>query len=476
MLFNSLQYAIFLPLFFFIYWFIQDRYRNLLILIASYIFYMCWDMKYGFLILGISLVAYCTARIIGKYEKKKFILTCGICIILCILAYFKYFNFFLRNIYQVCDVLSISIKHRFFDIVLPVGISFFSFQAIAYMIDCYRGDVKAERNIIDFLAYISFFPQLVAGPIERTRNLMPQIKREKIFDYTQSTSGMKIMMVGFFKKLVVADVFSIYVDQVFGEIISYNGFALLLAAFFFTLQIYCDFSGYSDIAIGSAKILGIDLMENFRNPYLSESIREFWSRWHISLSTWFKDYVYIPLGGNRKGKLRKNLNTIITFVISGLWHGADWSYMVWGGYHGLGQILENTAFSRIGEQKNKPFFRVIRNTFVFVFCMFGWVFFRAANIKDAMYCLAHCLDGILNPSAYIKDGITALGIGGLSALHITISLIILFAIEIISYRCGLIKWISKRRMITRYLLYVVLLLIIIFFQASESATFVYFQF
>ena len=477
MLFNSIQYAVFLPAFFAAYWLMEDKYRNVFILVASYFFYMCWNVKYGLLILGVSLTAYIVGLMVElNRTKKKAILAVGIIIILSVLAYFKYFNFLLNNLYAVCDVFSVDIEHKFYSIVLPVGISFFSFQAMAYMIDCYRGEVTAERNIVDFLAFISFFPQLVTGPIERTKNLLPQIKRSKQFNYLQATSGMKIMVVGFFKKLVVADVLSVYVDRVFGSITSYSGFALVIAAFFFTLQIYCDFSGYSDIAIGSARILGINLMDNFRNPYFATSIHDFWSRWHISLSTWFKDYVYIPLGGNRKGKIRKNLNTLITFVVSGLWHGADWSFVVWGGYHGLGQIIENCFAPQAKSEKKTAGLHMIKTLAVFIFCMVGWVFFRAKNISDSTYWFKNCLAGITNPITYVNSGISSVGLGGLSMVSITFSLVILFSVELISYRWGLINWINARQKLTRYLLYATFLLVIIFFQASEPATFVYFQF
>ncbi len=475
MLFNSIQYMIFLPVFFLIYWKINNRYRNVFILIASYFFYMCWNVRYGVLIFAISMLAYVVACFMEKDKcRKKIYLVLGICFTVGVLGYFKYFNFLLGSIYGIANMVSIPVVQRYYDIVLPVGISFFSFQAMAYMIDCYRGEIKAEKNIIDFLAYISFFPQLVAGPIERTKNLMPQMKAEKHFDYGKASAGMKIMMVGFFKKLVVADTLSTYVDVVFGQILNYKGFTLVIAVFFFTFQIYCDFSGYSDIAIGSAKILGIDLMDNFKSPYFSRSLREFWARWHISLSTWFRDYVYIPLGGNRKGRVRRNVNVMVTFLLSGLWHGADWSYVIWGGVHGLGQIVSNVLYRK--DRKKLPAFVGI--VFTFLFCMIGWVFFRAANIGDAAYWFSNCLAGIGDPVQYITEGVAAIDRmnGTLVLISVIFSLFILLIIDIISYRYGYVEWINKRTAAVRYLIYAGMLVITIFLQASETATFVYFQF
>ena len=319
MLFNSLSFAIFLPIVFILYWSFPHRFRWLILLVASYYFYMSWNIKYVVLILATTFVSYVTALLLEKTNNlkvKRVLLALAATISLGILFFFKYFNFFQENVITLLNAFAIQLHPTTLKLLLPVGISFYTFQTLSYVIDVYKGTISAEHHFGKYAAFISFFPQLVAGPIERTSNLLPQIKAEHHFDYNKASYGMKLMVWGFFKKLVIADVFASYVDTVYNTPHAFKGFSLVLATFLFTIQIYCDFSGYSDIAIGSAKLLDIDLMQNFNSPYFSASIKEFWSRWHISLSTWFRDYVYIPLGGNRKGKLRTNLNLFFTFLVS----------------------------------------------------------------------------------------------------------------------------------------------------------------
>lgn len=341
MLFNSLQFVIFLPIVFIIYWAISDKYRWMLLLIASYYFYMSWNPKYVVLIFTTTFVSYMAGILLEKFENikiKKLILLITLMVCLGNLFFYKYFNFVSESVADVLGIFSIKLNPLTLNVLLPVGISFYTFQTLSYVIDIYKGVVKAERHFGIYATFISFFPQLVAGPIERTSNLLSQIKSKKVFDYDQATYGLKLMAWGYFKKLVIADNLSQYVSKVYDAPQSYTGFTLVLATVFFTLQIYCDFSGYSDIAIGLAKILGVNLMTNFKSPYFSQSVKEFWSRWHISLSAWFRDYVYIPLGGNRVGKVRHVINLMITFFVSGLWHGANWTFLIWGGVHGVAQI------------------------------------------------------------------------------------------------------------------------------------------
>ena len=338
MIFNSIQYGIFLPIVFIIYWSISHKYRWIFLLITSYYFYMSWNVKYVVLILFITGISFAGGIIIDhlkQQNKKRLILILGISISIILLFVFKYFDFFNISFCNILQYFTINLHPVTLNLILPVGISFYTFQAIGYMVDVYRGDVRAEKHFGIFATFISFFPQLVAGPIERTSDLLPQIKKEKFFNYEQAVLGLKLIVWGLFKKILIADVVAPYVDVVYNDPVSYNGFALLLASLLFTIQIYCDFSGYSDIAIGSAKLLGIELMTNFSHPYFSRSIREFWKNWHISLSSWFQDYVYISLGGNQKGNIRKNINTLLTFGLSGLWHGANWTYVFWGGVHGM---------------------------------------------------------------------------------------------------------------------------------------------
>lgn len=344
MLFNSFAFAIFLPIVFCLYWALPHKYRWSLLLVASYYFYMSWNPKYVFLIFFTTAVSFFAAILLEKAtdkKKKKFILYISAILCLGVLVYFKYFNFVSQSIVDILRAVSINLNPITVDVLLPVGISFYTFQTLSYVIDVYKGEIKAEKHFGYYATFISFFPQLVAGPIERTKSLLPQIKKLHEFNYDQATYGLKLMTWGFFKKLVIADVLSKFVQIVYESPHDFKGFSLVLASFFFTIQIYCDFSGYSDIAIGTAKLLGINLMTNFKNPYMSASIKEFWSRWHISLSTWFRDYVYIPLGGNRVDRFRHSANLLITFLISGLWHGANWTFVAWGGYSWLSSNFRN---------------------------------------------------------------------------------------------------------------------------------------
>ena len=330
MLFNSCEYLIFLPVVFALYWLFPQKYKWILLLGASYYFYMSWKAEYLALIVFVTVVSYAAAFLIENTRSilgRRIILIIGILISLSLLFVFKYFNFIALSINGVLESFRREARIPLLEVILPVGISFYTFQTMSYVVDVYRGKVSAEKNLGIYATFVSFFPQLVAGPIERTSNLLPQIKRNHYFEYSKAVYGMRLMLWGYFKKLVIADNLSPFVERVFNDPYSYNGFALLLSTIFFTFQIYCDFSGYSDIAIGTAKLFGIDLMTNFKSPYYSTSIKEFWSRWHISLSTWFKDYVYIPLGGNRVSKLRNYFNYLITFLISGLWHGANWTFV-----------------------------------------------------------------------------------------------------------------------------------------------------
>ena len=365
--------------------------------------------------------------------------------------------------------------------MLPVGISFYTFQTLSYVIDVYRGEVKACRHFGKYATFISFFPQLVAGPIERTRNLLPQIEGEHTFHTEKGIRGAKMIAWGFFKKIAIADTVAIYVDTVYNAAESFTGFPLLLATVLFTFQIYCDFSGYSDIAVGTAGLLDIDLMINFKSPYFSASIREFWSRWHISLSTWFRDYVYIPLGGNRRGPWRTRWNLLVTFLVSGLWHGADWTYVLWGGIHGLGQILEREWNRMFRIDPNKKTWLKMGCTFLFV--SVTWIFFRANTISDASYILTHLFDGITNPKAYLTDGYHAfqhagmVQVSGLSTLIISfLCILILLLHDRLNQTKDVWARIGGLKKPLRYALYFLLLFIILYSRQLGEYEFVYFQF
>jgi D-alanyl-lipoteichoic acid acyltransferase DltB (MBOAT superfamily) len=369
------------------------RFRNtltrLLLLGSSLFFYACWNPVYLALILFSVAVTWLSGILMSGAEpgKRKFILIGSLVLNLGILFFFKYYNFFADTANALFGVLKPASSAVFpaFNVLLPVGISFYTFQALGYSIDVFRGTVAAERNFVTYALFVTFFPQLVAGPIERTGNLLPQFKEDHVFDYDRVTAGLKLAAWGMFKKVVIADRLAVYVNAVYGNPGVYPAAALALATFFFTFQIYCDFSGYSDIAIGSARVLGFDLMTNFRRPYFSQSITEFWRRWHISLSTWLKDYIYIPLGGNRKGAFRQKLNLLITFLLSGLWHGAAWHFVIWGLLHGIFQVIERSIPERLNAMLNKV--PVVRICVTFLLVSLTWVFFRANTTGDAFFII-----------------------------------------------------------------------------------------
>jgi len=477
-LFNSLAYAVFLPVVFILYWVLPHKARWPLLLAASYYFYMSWNAAYVVLIAATTLVSYGCALLLEKTDdvrKKKRYVGTALFLSLGILFVFKYYNFtasLLEGIHEAIRIPRL-------DVLLPVGISFYTFQTLSYVIDVYRGRTRAERNLGVYATFVSFFPQLVAGPIERSSNLLPQITSEKRFDYASATYGIRLILWGLYKKMVIADNLAVFVDRVFENVQHYQGYSFVLAAFFFSIQIYCDFSGYSDIARGSAKLLGIDLMENFRSPYFSSSIREFWSRWHISLSTWFRDYVYIPLGGNRKGRFRTILNNLITFLVSGLWHGANVTYLVWGGIHGAGQVAENlTGLDRKGRKKSR-LRRIIGIPVVFVFVTLAWVFFRAKSLPDAVYVLTHLFTDleILHPGAYFYNGMNMIFLNWeLFFRNLALYILPLAVYDGCSLKTDVPAWIGQRGPLVRYGYIVLLVAVILVYGYVGQSTFVYFQF
>ncbi len=398
MLFNSISFLIFFICIVFIYYcLIPKRYQYILMFFASYFFYMCWNAKYALLLAGSTIITFFSGIglefVNNKYSNvdkqrriKKIIVFASFAANIGILAFFKYGSFILENI----NLLLYQNFSMPFDIILPVGISFYTFQALSYTVDVYRGGISAEKNIIYYAVFVSFFPQLVAGPIERSGNLLNQIRERHYFNAEEFIRGFWLMLFGYFEKIVIADRVAIYVDTVFGDYSAVGGIQVALAILGFTLQIYCDFSGYSHIAIGAAQILGVHLMDNFRQPYLATSIKDFWRRWHISLSAWFRDYLYIPLGGNRCGTVRKYFNLMITFLVSGLWHGAAWHYVFWGGLHGIYQVAGSVL--KPVKKKMTLILHINTHTFshkmlqcfiTFLLTAFAWLFFRAESIKKA---------------------------------------------------------------------------------------------
>lgn len=479
MLFNSLAFAVFLPIVFFAYWALPTKYRSILLLIASYYFYMSWNVKYVVLILFTTIVSYLCGLGLEKYPKyKKAMIWIASISCLSVLFLFKYFNFFFDTLSRVCAKVSIPFSPITLKLMLPVGISFYTFQTLSYVYDVYKNEVKAEKNFFMYAAFISFFPQLVAGPIERTGNLLPQMKAEHTFHKEEAVWGLKLMAWGFFKKLVIADNLAVYADQIFDDVRYYQGFALILAAVFFTLQIYCDFSGYSDIAIGTARLFDIKLMKNFDSPYFSASVREFWQRWHISLSGWFRDYVYIPMGGSRKGKFRKFMNQFVTMLVSGLWHGAAFTYIAWGALHGVYQILEGLW---PGKKKNsdseKGAVIWIKRILVFILAMLAWVLFRAQSLSDAVYVYLHMLSGVSAVKTYFSEGIRILGLWDISGiLTLVIPLILLWIYDYVALTRDPIQCISRIKPVYRWIIYYTFLFLVLMLASFNAQEFVYFQF
>ena len=413
MLFNSLTYAVFFPIVFAIYWLLRKnkQWQNVFLLLASYVFYAWWDYRFLLLLFGLSFAAYGSGMLIERSRKlkvegvkwkvgAKFWMVANIVLDLGVLAVFKYYNFFVGSF---ADLFGLQNSIHSLKIVLPLGISFFTFQAIAYVVDVYKRKIE-QSNLVDCLLYIGFFPKLLAGPIERPTNLIPQIQKERVFEYDLAVDGCRQMLWGLFKKVVIADNAALYVNQVYGDYTNQSGSTLLLAAILYTIQIYGDFSGYSDMTIGSAKLLGFRFRDNFLFPYFSRNMNEFWRRWHISLNTWFVDYVYIPLGGSRNGKWHTIRNIMVVFLLSGVWHGADWSFVAWGAYHGLLLVLlillnRNTKYEHVVAYDKwypsvKEFGQMI---LVFALAIFGWMMFRADNMMQFMdYTARMCSADLLS--------------------------------------------------------------------------------
>ena len=447
--FNSINFMIFFPVVLALYFVIPKALRQIWLLAASYYFYMSWNARYALLIAASTLITYVSGIAIERYRdsgrtgRRLTVLFSCLGINLGILLFFKYGNFLIASLDRGLELLHIgSVDQRFY-FLLPVGISFYTFQALGYTIDVYRGDVRAETNLIRYALFVSFFPQLVAGPIERSKNLLSQmqnIAEIKLWNARRVTSGTILMIWGFFVKMVIADRAAVLVNTVFDNYRMYGSTELVLAAVFFALQIYCDFGSYSLIAIGAAKIMGFELMENFNTPYFACSIRDFWSRWHISLSTWFRDYLYIPLGGNRRGRVRKSVNIMIVFLASGLWHGADWSYVVWGGIHGAYQVIGDYLASfrekciRTLRVNTACFsWKFLQTTVTFILVVFAWIFFRADSIGDAFHYIRRIW---MRPTPWVlfNGEIFTLGLDRPEMNILLVSICMLGLVDLVRYR------------------------------------------
>ena len=479
MLFNSIDFAIFLPIVFTLYWVLRNQLKlqNLLIVVASYIFYGMWDWRFLFLILFSTVVDYTMGILIERNDsknKKKLFLWISILVNLGFLGYFKYSNFFLENFVQAFSFLGQDLKFRGLEIVLPVGISFYTFQTLSYTIDVYRKKLSPTKDFIAFSAFVSFFPQLVAGPIERATHLLPQFYRKRKFDYKLAVNGMRQILWGLFKKVVIADNCAQFANQIFNNYEDYSGSTLILGAVFFTFQIYGDFSGYSDIAIGISRLFGFDLMRNFAYPYFSRDIAEFWRRWHISLSTWFRDYLYIPLGGSRGGMWMKIRNTFIIFLVSGFWHGANWTFIIWGALNALYFLplllggKNRNHLEVVAYDKSLPSFKEILQIGVtFGLTVFAWIFFRAENLGHAFGYISRIFHKtIFSVPAIVKD-----------CKQILILLIFFLIIEWLGRRKHFALEFEKGdHRFLKWTLYSLIVLLIGLFMQTEETPFIYFQF
>ena len=498
MLFHSIEFFIFFPIIVILYLFLvrvikKNWINQLLLLTASLYFYACWEPKYLLLILTSVFITWISGILMTDKPQlyKKIVLFISLLSNLGILFFFKYYNFFADTINILYTKLHIHSQIPAFNVLLPVGISFYTFQALGYSIDVYRGTVKAERNIITYALFVTFFPQLVAGPIERTEHLLPQLKVNHDFDYDRVTKGLKLALWGMFKKIVIADQLAIYVDKVYSSPTEYQSTALILATVFFAFQILCDFSGYSDIAIGCAKILGFSLNKNFDSPYLACNMADFWKRWHISLSTWFRDYLYIPLGGNRCSPIRHYLNLLITFLLSGLWHGASITFIFWGLIHSLFLIIgniKNKVYKNLPPPPPRGIVSVLQIIFTFICVCFAWIFFRANSLKDAFYIIA----SLKNAGSQIRtllyglftlqfnSGIFVAVTLGFSRRYIVLSVILIFVVicaEIIKQNKNVL-WIDRKHIAIRWIIYYTLSISILIklLLSNYSVPFLYFQF
>ncbi|MCF8370535.1 MAG: MBOAT family protein [Bacteroidales bacterium] len=469
MLFNSLDFAIFLPIVFILYWFVVNKSiknQNILLLIASYVFYGWWDWRFLSLIVFSSLVDYIVGLRLSKTDvkrKRQFLLFISVFVNIGFLGFFKYYNFFLDSFVSAFSLFGHDINPHGLNIILPVGISFYTFQTLSYSIDIYKKKFAPTDDIIAFFAFVSFFPQLVAGPIERASNLLPQFLNARKYDNALFSFGVKQILWGYFLKVVVADRAGIYVDAVFNNVHNHGGLSFLAAIVFFAFQVYGDFAGYSYIAIGTAKLFGFRLMRNFNRPNFAASCGEFWKRWHISLSTWFRDYLYIPLGGNRVKKPRWLFNIFITFVISGLWHGADWTFVIWGGLNGIYLIVEILL---VGKGK-KGWYNVL---ITFILINFSRIFFRGNSLSDSLYIIK---------TIFTNPGKLYIGFGDdvIAPVYAVIAIILLLIVEAKKeYFNSLFTVSHNKSELVRMSAYAMLAFIILFLGVFGDNQFIYFQF
>ena len=480
MFFNSLDFAIFFPVVFLLYWLVSQKLflRNLLVLVASYVFYGWWDERFLLLIVISSFVDFIVGQKLYKSDnlkQRKGLLSISLIVNLGFLAYFKYTNFFIETFIDSFRLFGTELEISTLNIILPVGISFYTFQTLSYTIDIYRKQLKPTKDWLAFFSFVAFFPQLVAGPIERASHLLPQFYKTYKFNYKLVKSGLLLMAFGLFKKMVIADRAAILVNQVYNNPTDYHGYETILATVLFAFQIYCDFSGYSDIAIGAARTMGFDLMKNFDSPYFSKSITEFWRRWHISLSTWFRDYVYIPLGGSRNGKYRTYANLFIVFLVSGLWHGAAMTFVIWGAIHGVFIVVEKALTKvRVTLFKDRKVLNyILALPFTFFIVCFAWIFFRANSYSDAIQIVNNSL------KSGQTENIFNLGLKQPELYLLFVMILLLIIFEIVHKRFSALVVLNKLYLPFRWIFYLTIVFCILIFGIYGENTvkeFIYFQF
>ena len=478
MIFSSFAFAIFFIIVFILYWQLPKKFQSTLLLFASYYCYFSWKPVYGLLIIVTTAVTYYAALFIENYpSKKNRIFYLSLIIILGLLFIFKYYNLFSISTSSLLNGLHIPFRFPQFQLLLPLGISFFTFQTLGYLIDVYRGNARAEKNLGMLALFVSFFPTISSGPIERGWHLITQFQKKQEFTYSQTVSGLKLFTWGLFKKLVIADNLGIVVSRVFDNLPDYKGLSLLIAMLFFSIQIFADFSGYTDMARGVARMLGFSLFENFKTPYLATSIRDFWRRWHISLSSWFRDYVYISLGGSRKGEIRTYINTILVFLLCGLWHGASWTFIIWGFAHGLMISAERMLGKLFSKKIKVPNSISILYTFSVITAL--WVLFRAKNFADALYIFRYSFTGIkyfVSPHYWLATLSQLFRTNVVEMFIALFCVIVIVVTEIISNQESLSKIIIRQKKIIRFTIYAALVVGIILLRNSQAFEFIYVQF
>jgi alginate O-acetyltransferase complex protein AlgI len=499
MLFNSIEFAIFLPIVFILYWFVANKNlktQNLLLLIASYFFYGWWDWRFLFLIAFSSFTDYFVGIGLSKTDeqKRKILLLISLTVNLGLLGFFKYFNFFTESFAEAFTLLGQPMSVTRLNIVLPIGISFYTFKTISYSIDVYKRKIEPTRDLISYLNFVSFFPQILAGPIDRANNLLPQFNKLKVFDYDQAASGTKLILFGLFKKMVIADSAAGLVKMIYDNPSSYIGFPMVIATVFFAFQIYCDFSGYSDIAIGTARLFGFDLMNNFDKPYFSTSLTEFWKRWHISLTSWFRDYLFLPLAFSISWRVKSEkvlliksdlfiyiVASAVTWLLTGLWHGANYTFIIWGGIHGLVLIIER-IFRKFKLRTTKSLIKILKTTFniltTFSIVCVGWIFFRANSLSDAVFIIKKMFSDIKDYSNFLKfsNKFRGLGLSPVDLITTIFFIMFLLSIEILDKK-GVLDKVFTQKPIVKWCFYYLLLFFIVFWGTENTAAnFIYFQF